>query len=870
MNLASRWFARRRADRELANEMAAHVDEIAQTLIEQGQTEEEARRNARLQFGNPTLLKESSREVWGWSAAEQVIQDVRFGCRMLAKTPGFTGIAIAVLALGIGMNTAMFSVVKAVLLSALPYPHPGRLVQLWQTNKSGHSTYVSWLNFKDWRVQNRSMDALAAYQGAEVSLAGDFRSRHIEGAAVSSGFFRTMETHAVIGRTFTRKEQTPGGTPTAILGYALSETLFGQAPEAIGKTIRMDGLAFTVIGVMPPRFDFPSRAQVWIPAGFFPDTSTRSGLNYLVVGRLKYGVSIRQAQADMNVIAARLGKAYLEDHGEGIRVVSLYDDIVGSVRLALLILLGAVGLVLLIACVNISNLQMSRATARVKELALRNALGASRGRLIRQLLTESVLLALAGGAAGFLLAVAGTAVLRHAAPANIPRIQNMHIDVAVLLFTMAISVAAGVLFGVLPAVLCSRTNANEAMKQSSAKSSASPQLKRWGNALVVGQIALSMVLLAGAALLIKSYWKLSHVDTGLHSSGVITTDVSWPTANGNTVNGKAAARKSRQLLAGVRQLPGVQAAALIDRLPMSGAGNSGGFKIESRPLPADPHKYPHAFYRLATPGYFKTFGVPVLRGRSFDAQDNGSRGQVAIVNQAFVRKYFPNKNPVGQRVRFFGFDLKPQFMTIVGVVPDVHTLGLNKPPAPEVFADYLQHAASRLDVTLIVRGPEGDEPTIRSLIGSINPGTPVSFQSMNNIIAGTISRQRFQTFLLSLFAGVALLLSAIGIFGLLSYTVTRRTSELGIRMALGADRGAILALVLRQGGRLVAAGLILGIVAAFLLTRMLSGLLFEVKPSDPASFAAVAILFGAVAMLGCYLPARRASNIDPNVALRYE
>lgn len=446
----------------------------------------------------------------------------------------------------------------------------------------------------------------------------------------------------------------------------------------------------------------------------------------------------------------------------------------------------------------------------------------------------------------------------------------MHVDWGVLLFTTGLSVAVGMLFGVLPAIFCSRANAVEAIKQSSAKATVSPQLKRWGNALVVGQIALSMVLLAGAALLLKSYWKLDHVNSGLKSSGVLTADIWWATANGITVNGKEVARSSRQILDSIRHLPGVQAAAFIDRLPVRDGGNNWRFEIQDRPLPADPHQRPIAYYRLVTRNYFQVFGLPILRGRQFNVHDDHSPQQVAIVNQAFVKKFFPEANPIGQRIRLFGFAEKPRLMAIVGVVPNVHAFGLNHPTTPEIFADYMQHVGSRLKVTLVVRGLVGDEPAMRSLITSINPDTPVSFDSMNDIISGTISRQRFQTFLLSLFAGAALLLSAIGIYGLLSYMVTRRTSELGIRMALGADRGRVLALVLRQGGSLVAAGLILGIIAAFLLTRMLSGLLFEVKPTDPASFAAVAILFGAVAMLGCYLPARRAAKIDPNVALRYE
>jgi predicted permease len=869
MNPIARWFERRRVERELAVEMAAHLEERIEQLMDDGLSRQEARIRAHRQFGNVTLQQETSREAWGWNGMEQLAQDIRFGCRVLAKSPAFTVTAVAVLALGIGMNTAMFSAAKAVLLSALPYPEPDRLVEVWQTTKTGRFMNASGPDFRDWRDQNRSMQ-LASYDGDAVSLSGNFTPRRIRIGVVSRDFFESLGVPAAMGRVFSRAEQKIGGTPVVILGYDLSQAIFGSGAQSIGKSLRLDGLAFTVIGIMPPGFDFPFQSQLWVPQELFPDPSDRSAHNYRVAGRLKPGVSIRQAQEDMNVIAARLAKSYIDDKDEGIKVVPLYDEVVGSVRPAFVILLSAVTLVLLIACVNISGLHLARATVRAKELGLRAALGAGRPRLIRQLLTEAVLLALAGGAAGWALAMAGTAVLRYSAPADIPRLENIRVDISMLCFTAALSIGAGLLFGILPAIACSQTDVNEALKHGSGKSTAGPQLRRWGNALVVGQIGLAVVLLTGAALLLKSYWKLAHVDSGLSSSEVFIADLSWPTMDGNSINGAEVSRLSSGLLEGVSRLPGIQAAALIYPLPVRKRGSNGDFEIEGTPLPADPHQYPNAFYRLATSEYFKAFGIPILKGRKFEKADDGSQEQVAIVNQWFVREFFPNSDAIGKRIRFFGFDAKPRFMTIVGIVPDVHALGLRKPASAEVFADYMQHAAFSPDATLVVRGPVSEQAAVRSVITALNQDTPAEFQSMDEVIAGTIARERFQTMLLCLFAGFALLLSAVGIYGLLSYTVTRRTSELGIRMTLGAGRRAVLFLVLSEGGRLVGAGLLLGLLGAFLLSHTLASLVYGVKTTDPESFVTVALVFGLVAMLGCYLPARRASKIDPNVALRYE
>ncbi len=869
MNPVSRWIERRRVERELAAEMAEHLAEKIERLREEGYSEEAAARLARVQFGSVAVAEEDSRAAWGWNGVEEIWQDIRFGWRMLTKTPGFTATAIAVLALGMGMNTAMFSAVKAVLLSALPYPAPERMVQLNQTAEDGHPMNVSNLDFRDWRAQSRAVEAMAAYGLDDVTIAGDFAARRARMAAVGAGFFRVMATGAAIGRTFSAGEEKPGGPATLVFGYELAEAVFGAPGNAIGKRVRLNGMVFTVIGVMPARFTFPGNAELWLPNDLFPDDSTRSAHNYRIVGRLKAGLTVRQAQADMDVVAARLAKEYVDDRNEGIRVTTLYDALVGSVRPALWILLAAVGVVLLIACVNVSNLLLVHAAARRREMAMRRALGAGGGRLIRQLLTESVMLAAAGGLAGLALAEVGVKILRATAPEGIPRLQNLAIDGGVLAFSAGLSLVAGILFGVLPAIESSNADLNDALRQGAGRGEGRTQ-KRWSEVLVVGQVTLAIVLLSGASLLVKSYWRLAHVETGLNSGGVFIADVTWPaSADGNSVDGAFVRRTGGQMLEQIANLRGVRAAAFVHGLPFEGAPD-GGFEIEGRPLPADPHMYPDSDYSMVTPDYFGVFGLPVLQGRGFTQGDERSATQVAVVNVTFEKKYFPNGDAVGKRIRFFGFDRKPRFLTIVGVVPDVRNEGLRRPVAAEVYADYFQHADSAMDSTLVVRGPASAAARIKQIVMFLNRDTAVSFASMDSLISGTVTRERFQTALLGLFAACALLLAVVGIYGLLSYTVTRRMSEIGVRMALGAGRGTITRHVLWQGSVLVGVGIAVGMAGSVVVTRVLQSLLYEVSTTDAAALLAAAVGFAAAALAGCYLPARRASAIDPTEALRAE
>ncbi|MBV9760802.1 MAG: ABC transporter permease [Acidobacteriaceae bacterium] len=869
MNPWGRWFERRRVERELAAEMAEHLAEKVERLRQEGHSEQEAALLARRQFGNVSLIEEDSRAAWGWNGIEQFWQDVRFASRVLWKAPGFSATAIAVLAVGIGMNTAMFSAVRAVLLSALPYPEPERMVQLNQTAEDGHLMNVSGLDFHDWRAQSRTIESMAAYGVDAVTLSGNFPARRARMAAVGGGFFHVLKTGAAMGRTFSAEEQKPGGPATLVIGYELAQAVFGTPAAAIQKNVRLNGMVFTVIGVMPPKFDFPQNAEIWLPNDLFPDSSGRSAHNYRIVGRVKPDVTLKQAQSDMDVVAARLSKEYADDHNEGIRVTSLYDVLTGGVRPALWILLGAVTMVLLIACVNISNLLLVRAAGRRKEMAMRRALGAGTGRLIRQLLTESVLLAAAGGATGLALAGMAARILQVSAPPGIPRLQDVTIDNGVLWFVAGLSLAAAMLFGILPSIESSRADVNECLKQKAGRGETRSQ-GRWSRLLVAGQTALAIVLLTGASLLIKSYWRLAHVETGLSSGGVYIADVTWPAAaDGNSVDGSYVRQAGTQILTQIENLPGVKSAAFIHGLPFEGAPD-GNFEIEGRPLPADRHLTPDADYTMVTPDYFRAFGLPIFKGRGFTGDDQRSTQQVAIVNESFGRKFFPSGGAVGGRIRFFGFDRKPEFMTIVGVVPDVLNEGLKQPVFPQVYADYFQHADTAMDASLVIRGPASLQPRIKRIVTLLDRDTAVNFESMDNLISGTVLRERFQTVLLGVFAASALLLAVVGVYGLLSYTVTQRTGEIGVRMALGASAGTITGDVLRQGGALAGTGIVVGLAGSLLVTRVLQSLLFQVSTTDAAVLFVATTGFAAATLAGCYLPARRASAIDPSEALRVE
>jgi putative ABC transport system permease protein len=799
-----------------------------------------------------------------------MLADIRYAFRTLLKSPGFLAVAVITLALGIGANTAMFSVVKAVLLSQLPYPQPDRLVQLWEARKDGGLMWVSGPNAQDWESQNRSMQWMARTESDTATLVGANVPVRVRMTQVSRGFFPLFEVQPEIGRATQPADHREGAAPVIVIGHALWQRAFGGDPKALGSTVRLNGQAFTVIGAMPAGFDFPEKTEVWMPHEIFPDRSTRSAHNFHVYGRLKPDVALPAAQADMDTIASRLGRAYTDDHDRGIRVVSLYEQIVGPVRPALLILLAAVGFVLLIACVNVANLQLSRASLRVREMALRGALGATRPRLIRQLLTEAVLIALMGGSAGLLLALWGAEFLRASIPPNIPRIGTLQIDVRVLLFALALSLSAGIVFGLIPALLGSSTNVIEALKEGSSKTTMSVSQRRWGGALVVSEIAIAMVLLAGAGLLIQTFRNLENVDPGFAVKGVISAEVSWPVGPAESDQLRAG-ELTRRMLDKVRSIRGIESAGVINSFPIKESGADGGFEIAGRPLPSDPHQVPDALYRVADRGYFEAMKIPLQRGRLFsEADERPDAPQVALVNQAFVKEFFPQSEPIGQRIRFFGFDEKPQFMQIVGVVKDVRSVGLRRPAASEVFASGFQHPGDLSSPTLAARGSLSAVPQIREAIRATDPNVPVEFQSVTELLAASVSREQFQMKLIGLFAALALVLAAIGIYGVQAHAVSRRTGELGIRVALGAGRGHVLRLVLREALGVTALGVATGLAGAFLLTRTLSSFLYGVSPVDPFVFTAIACLLVAAALLASWIPARRASRIDPLVALRYE
>jgi putative ABC transport system permease protein len=804
-------------------------------------------------------------------------QDVRYGARQLARSPGFSAVAVLTLALGIGATTAIFSVIHAVLLRPLPFPDPQSLVVVWETDQKGGSrTYpVSSPNFKDWRAQSKALESLVVFRDLGLTLTGVGDPERLPAARVSADFFRLLNIEPALGRAFRSEEDEPGAENVVILSHGLWQQRFGADPSLVGRNLTLSGESYRVVGVLPADLEFPFQlreAQAWTPMGEEAWSFTERGSHFLgCLARLRPGVSLAQAQAEMDAIAAQLAQQYPDENsGHGINLVPLHAQVVGEVRLTLLVLLSAVGFVLLIACANLASLLLVRGTARAKEFAIRAALGAPQSRLLRQLLTESLLLSLVGGGTGLLLSLWGLEGIKLLLPADFPRLAHLRVDITVMGFALLVSLGTGFLFGLAPALRASQVSLQTALKEGG------PLSRRLGRdhlrqAFVVAEYSLALVLLVGTGLLLQSLWQLLRVDTGFSSDRVLTFSVSLPAAKYPQPAQRTAYFQAVQER--LRALPGVESVSANTTLPFSQVTLTTGFSVEGRPeLP--PAEQPNAVYNSVLPDYFKTLGIPLLRGRTFSAHDTRQPLGALIINNTMARLHWPNEDPLGQRLRIgMGVDdTDPPSYEIVGVVGDVRQQNLESEPHPTFYVPYTQQSWSFL--TFVVRAtgdPLALAAAIRDQVRAVDPDQPVTrLALLNNLIERTLAPRRVTLFLLLLFAGAALALGAMGIYGVASFMVTQRVQEIGVRMALGAEPRQILLLFVQQGMLIAAGGLVVGLAGALVLTRFLRTLLFGVTPADPLTLAGTSLLLLVVAGLACYLPARRATRVDPMTALRYE
>ncbi len=805
---------------------------------------------------------------------------------MLRKNRGSTGIALVALALGIGANTAIFSVVRAVLLAPLPYHDPDRIVTLLRNGTNPASPG----DFLDWRAQARGFETMAAAEAWTGTLTGRDRPEQITGLHFSEGMFHLLGVQPSLGRTFVPDDFVEGKGHVVVLSDRLWQRRFNRDRAVLGQKLMLDNEPYTVIGIMPPQFRFApfwiTQAEMWAPFSLAKRASDRGGRSLRPFARLKPNVTRAQAQAEMDAICARLEKAYPDtDTGFRVRVDGLHDQVVGNVRPALLMLLGAVGFVLLIACANVANLQLARAAARRKEIAIRAALGAGRKRIVRQVLTESVVLALAGGTLGLLLAIWGVDWLRTVAEGGalasrfkIPRAEEIGINSAVLGFSLVVSIVSGVIFGLFPALQVSRGDLNDPLKESGRSATLAASGTRLRGVLVIAEVAISVVLLIGAGLLVRSFARLQAFDPGLNPHRLLTMTVSLA-GHPEYVGARREAIYS-QIVDQVKSLPGVEAASMINHLPIGGDLWDVGLAIDGLPLPL-PGQGPDGVYRVARPGYFATMGIPLLAGRDFTDHDNEDAPGVVVVNEKLARSIWPHESAIGKRLTTDDPRKNPEWRTVVGVVRNVVQWQWAGEPDNEFYLPFLQDkmffespGAFAAYMTLVIRTkaePFALSNAVQNTVWSINRDLPLSeIEAMDQVIAGSVWQQRFNLLLVGLFAVVAVVLAAVGIYGVMAYSVTQRTHEIGIRMALGASRRDVRSMVVREAMALAAIGGAIGLGGAFALTRLLAGLLYQVKPTDPEIFTAVPLLFAAIAFLASYLPARRATKVDPMLALRWE
>lgn len=800
-----------------------------------------------------------------------VLQDLRYGFRMLVKSPGFTLVAVVTLALGIGANTAIFSVVNGVLLRSLPYPEAERLVYLQAVNPAQgiKASNISPPDFADWKNQNQTFEDMTAFVSGGVILSGGNEPERVPALGVTASFLSVLGINPALGRGFLPEEDREGNDAVVVISHGLWQRRFGADPNVIGSKINIGGESHTVVGVMAADFEFMQPVDLLRPLALEMTKERRDNRYLQALARLKPGVPLEQAQSQINTITGRLSQSYVETNTNwGARLTPLHQLLVADVRPGLLLLLGAVGFVLLITCANVANLLLARAAARHKEIAVRAALGASRWRVVRQLLTESLLLSTIGGGLGLLLGVWLTDFLVSISPANTPRLEHVHMDSRVLVFTLAVTFVIGLLFGLAPAWQASRINLNEALKEGGRTFSEGWRRNRMRKVLVISEVALSLMLLIGAGLLIKSFLLLRETNAGFSPDHLLTMRISIPSVK---YKGKQKPEFFQRLTESVAGLPGVESTGAVLSLPLGGSNYSVGrsFIPEGRPL--TPEESINASYVVVTPGYFHTMKIPLKDGRQFTTEDREETTKVVVINETLARRHFPGQSAIGKRIKIWRDEDFPR--EIIGVVGDTKTEALEDESSPQIYVPHAQDP-SWGGLSLVVRTsgtPSALTPAVRGAVLSIDPDQPVfNIKTMDDIVAASVATRRISMLLLSGFAGLALLLAALGVYGLISYSIAQRTHEIGLRMALGATGRDVLKLVLGQGMSLVLIGTAIGLAAAFALTRVMSSLLYEVSASDPVTFIGVALLLIIVALVACLIPARRAMKVDPMVALHYE
>jgi putative ABC transport system permease protein len=811
---------------------------------------------------------------------ETLFKDVRHGIRSLLKHPGFTTIAVVTLALGIGANTAMFSVINAVLLRPLPYHEPDRLVTIWEEmpQRGMYEIPVSFANLRDWVDQTKTLDQISAYTFTNLNLSGVGEPARLGAVRSSANLFSLVGAAPLLGRLFLPEEDKEGANRVVILGHALWQSRFGSDSAIIGRSLTLDNQKHTVVGVMPSGFQFPvgfgylgkvlnDPIDLYVPLAATGKELGRGHYSFFAMGRLKPGITIDQARAEMTTIEGRLEQQYPDTNtGIGIKLVPTQEQTVKAIRPALLVLLGAVAFLLLIACANIANLMLARGASRQKELAIRAALGASRLRVVRLLLSESLMLSLAGGCLGLLLAVWGTNALVALAPDNIPRLNEVGVDARVFGFTLAVSLVTGIVFGLVPALHAAKPDLNEALKEGLRGSMGSASGKRTRSVLVVVEVALSLVLIIGAGLMIKSFLRLQQMNIGFNPDHVLAVSVSLPSSRYPEDRQQVAF--FQEALERLQSLPGIQSAGATTGLPLTLDIHGSDFRIEGHPEP-EAGKEMIINTRSVSPGYFGTLGISLIKGRDFSDRDKSEAPAAAIINDELARIYFSGEDPIGKRI---SFDDRQSWISIVGIIGDVKQLGLDSSAKPEVYFPYLQVVAP--EMSLVIRtssNPLSLAAALKSQIQMIDKDLPIDdAKTMQQLLAESSSGRRFNMLLLSVFAAVALVLAIVGIYGVMSYTVARRTHEIGIRVAVGAQPLDVFRMVIGQGMKLAIIGVACGLAGAFGLTRLMTTMLFGVEPTDPATFVSIAVLLTGVTLVACYIPARRATKVDPLVALRYE